>query len=188
MPDLNIVHLMGRLTFDPELRRISSGTAVTDLRTAVNRSWQGNDGERREEVAYIDVTVWGKQAENCCQFLRKGSLVFVEGYLKMDQWDDKETGQKRTKLKVQAERVHFLDGKREGGEDQGEQRRRDDYPQQQGRSQPSRGGYQEQPQQQGRGGAPQGRGGGYSGQGRQTAPPVTQYEVDNPQNDEDIPF
>ncbi len=115
MPDLNRVMLMGRLTFDPELRRIPSGTAVSELRMAVNRSWQGRDGERREEVLYIDVTVWDRQAETCCQILRRGSLIFVEGSLKMDQWEDKTTGEKRSKVRVQADRVQFLDSRRDSG-------------------------------------------------------------------------
>ncbi len=115
MPDLNRVLLMGRLTFDPELRRIPSGTAVTELRMAVNRSWQGRDGERREEVLYIDVTAWDRQAETCCQILRKGSLIFVEGSLKMDQWDDKTSGEKRSKIRVQADRVQFLDSRQNAG-------------------------------------------------------------------------
>jgi single-strand DNA-binding protein len=119
MPDLNRVQLMGRLTFDPELRRIPSGTAVTELRMAVNRSWQGRDGERREEVLYIDVTAWDRQAETCCQILHKGSLIFVEGALKMDQWDDKSTGEKRSKIRVQADRVQFLDSRRDGAGGQG---------------------------------------------------------------------
>jgi single-strand DNA-binding protein len=109
MADLNRVFLMGRLTFDPELRRIANGTAVTDLRLATGRSYAGKDGERKEETLYIDVTVWDRQAETCCQYLRKGSAVHVEGHLKMDSWDDKTTGEKRTKIKVQAERVQFLD-------------------------------------------------------------------------------
>src|SRR3954471_22435810 len=116
MPDLNKVFLMGRLTFDPELRRTPSGSAVTELRMATSRTWAGRDGERREETLFIDVTVWDRQAETCCQFLRKGSPVHVEGYLKMDTWDDKDTGAKRSKIRVQAERVQFLDSRRsEGG-------------------------------------------------------------------------
>ena len=71
MADLNKVFLMGRLTFDPELRRTPSGTAVTELRLATTRTWPGRDGERREETLFIDVTVWDRQAENCCQYLRK---------------------------------------------------------------------------------------------------------------------
>jgi len=185
LADLNRVQLMGNLTFDPELRRIPSGTALTELRMAVNRSWKDNNGDKREEVLFIDATVWGAQAEFFCNAARKGNLVFVEGRLKMDQWDDKTTGEKRSKIKVDVERAQLLGGKRDGGEDQGEQRRRDDQPQQQGRSQPQRGGYAEQPQQQSRGGAPQGRGGGYAGRGPTQA--VTQAEVDQ-FVDDDVPF
>lgn len=112
MADLNKVFLMGRLTFDPELRRTPSGTAVAELRLATSRSWSGRDGERREETLYIDVTVWDRQAETCCQYLKKGSPVHVEGYLKMESWDDKNTGEKRSKIRVQAERVQFLDSRR----------------------------------------------------------------------------
>ena len=119
MADLNKVFLMGRLTFDPELRRTPSGTAVTELRLATTRSWSGRDGERREETLFIDVTVWDRQAENCCQYLRKGSSVHVEGSLKMDTWDDKNTGEKRSKILVHADRVQFLDSRRgdSGGRD-----------------------------------------------------------------------
>ena len=112
MADLNKVFLMGRLTFDPELRRTPGGTAVTELRLATTRTWQGRDGERREETLFIDVTVWDRQAENCCQFLRKGSRIHVEGSLKMDTWDDKNTGEKRSKIRVHADRVQFLDSRR----------------------------------------------------------------------------
>jgi single-strand DNA-binding protein len=112
MADLNKVFLMGRLTFDPELRRTPGGTSVTELRLATTRSWQGRDGERREETLFVDVTVWDRQAENCCQFLRKGSSVHVEGSLKMDTWEDKNTGEKRSKIRVHADRVQFLDSRR----------------------------------------------------------------------------
>lgn len=115
MADLNKVYLMGRLTFDPELRRTPSGTAVTELRMATSRSFTGRDGDRKEETLYIDVTVWDRQAETCCQYLKKGSGVHVEGSLKMDSWDDKTTGEKRSKIKVQAERVQFLDRRESGG-------------------------------------------------------------------------
>ena len=112
MADLNKVFLMGRLTGDPELRRTATGTAVTELRMATTRTWQGHDGERREETLFIDVTVWDRQAENCCQFLRKGSSIHVEGSLKTDTWDDKTTGEKRSKIRVTADRVQFLDSPR----------------------------------------------------------------------------
>jgi single-strand DNA-binding protein len=118
MADLNKVFLMGRLTFDPELRRTTTGTAVSELRLATTRTWSGRDGERREETLFIDVTVWDRQAENCCQYLRKGSGIHVEGSLKLDTWDDKNSGEKRTKIRVTADRVQFLDSRRgdsEGG-------------------------------------------------------------------------
>ena len=124
MADLNKVFLMGRLTFDPELRRTPSGTAVTELRMATTRTWSGRDGERREETLFIDVTVWDRQAENCCQFLRKGSSIHVEGSLKMDTWDDKTTGEKRSKIRVQADRVQFLDSRRSDSGGGGDGRRR----------------------------------------------------------------
>jgi single-strand DNA-binding protein len=115
MTDLNKVLLMGRLTFDPELRRTPMGTAVAELRLATSRTWTNRDGEPQKETLYIDVTVWDRQAETCCQFLRKGSSVHVEGSLKMDTWEDKNTGEKRSKVKVQAERVQFLDSRRSDG-------------------------------------------------------------------------
>ncbi len=114
MADLNKVFLMGRLTFDPELRYTPSGSAVTDLRMATSRSWTGKDGERKEESLFIDVTVWDRQAETCCQYLKKGRSVHVEGYLKIESWDDKNTGEKRSKHKIIAERVQFLDRREDG--------------------------------------------------------------------------
>jgi single-strand DNA-binding protein len=115
MADLNKVFLMGRLTFDPELRYTPSGSAVTDLRLATSRAWTGKDGDRKEETLFIDVTVWERQAENCCQYLKKGSSVHVEGSLKMETWDDKNTGEKRSKVKVLADRVQFLDRRGDSG-------------------------------------------------------------------------
>ena len=112
MADLNKVFLMGRLTFDPELRYAPSGSAVSELRLAVNRVRNGPDGERKEEVLFIDVTIWDRQAENCCQYLKKGSPIHVEGSLRMDTWDDKSTGEKRSKIRVHADRVQFLDSRR----------------------------------------------------------------------------
>ena len=112
MPSLNKVMLIGNLTQDPEVRRTPSGTAVSTLRMAVNESFQNKSGERVERTLFLDVDVWDRQAENCQQYLSKGSPIFVEGRLQMDSWDDKETGQKRTRLKVRAERVQFLSGPR----------------------------------------------------------------------------
>jgi single-strand DNA-binding protein len=112
MAQLNKCFLMGNLTRDPELKRLPNGNAVTTLNLAMNRKYQSH-GEMKEEVTFVDVTVWERQAENCVEFLRKGSPVHVEGALKLDQWEDKATGERRSKLKVQADRVQFLDRRKE---------------------------------------------------------------------------
>ena len=109
MASLNKVLLMGNLTRDPEMRYTPSGLAVTALGLAVNRKWRDTKtNELREDVAFIDVDTLGKTAELANQYLRKGWCVFIEGRLKLDQWDDKNTGQKRSKLKVVAERMQFV--------------------------------------------------------------------------------
>ena len=110
MAALNKVFLIGNLTADPELRYTPSGTAVADLRLAVNREYNTKDGERRSEVAYIDVVVWARQAENCSQYLSKGRPVMVEGRLQLDTWENQQ-GEKRSKLRVVAENVQFLGGR-----------------------------------------------------------------------------
>jgi single-strand DNA-binding protein len=115
MPSLNKVILVGNLTQDPELRRIPAGTAVTTLRLAINESFQNKGGEKVERSIFLDVDVWDRQAETSAQYLSKGSPVLVEGRLQMDTWDDKETGQKRSRLKVRADRVQFLSGGGSGG-------------------------------------------------------------------------
>lgn len=111
MADLCRCYLMGRLTADPELKPIGNDNSVTELRMAINRSWSDKSGDKKEETLFIDCTVWGRQAENCCKYLKKGSSVHVEGSLKMDSWVDKNTGEKRSKIKVTADRVQFLDKK-----------------------------------------------------------------------------
>ncbi len=108
MASLNKVMLIGNLTQDPEVRQTPSGTAVSTLRLAVNESYQSKSGERVERSLFLDVDVWDRQAETCKQYLSKGSPIFVEGRLQMDEWNDKESGQKRSRLKVRAERVQFL--------------------------------------------------------------------------------
>jgi single-strand DNA-binding protein len=108
MASLNKVYLMGNLTRDPELRYTPSGTAVCRLGLAVNRRFTTSQGESRDESCFIDIDVWGKTAEHCNQYLRKGSAALVEGRLKMDQWEDRTTGQKRSKLLVHGENVQFL--------------------------------------------------------------------------------
>jgi single-strand DNA-binding protein len=115
MANVNKVFLIGNITRDPELRYTPGGAPVTDLGVAVNRYFNTKDGERREETLFIDVTVWNRQAENCCQFLRKGQPVHIEGYLRMDTWDDRNTGEKRSKIKIEAENVQFLGGRRDAG-------------------------------------------------------------------------
>ncbi len=115
MASLNKVLLIGNLTQDPELRRIPSGTAVSTLRLALNESYQSKSGERVERAIFLDVDVWDRQAETCQQYLSKGSPILIEGRLQMDTWDDKETGQKRSRLKVRAERVQFLGSPRRDG-------------------------------------------------------------------------
>ena len=106
--NLNKVFLIGNVVRDPELRFIQSGTGVLDLRMALNRRAKNSDGTYRDEATFVEVTVWGKTAENCAEYLSKGSPVFVEGRLTLDQWEDKKTGEKRSKLRVTAESVQFL--------------------------------------------------------------------------------
>jgi single-strand DNA-binding protein len=112
MANLNKVLLIGNLTRDPEVRYTPKGTAVADIGIAINRVWSNDQGQRQEETTFVDVTLWGRQAELAQQYLTKGRGVFIEGRLQMDTWDDKQTGQKRSKLKVVAESLQFLpDGK-----------------------------------------------------------------------------
>ncbi|HBU09019.1 MAG TPA: single-stranded DNA-binding protein [Candidatus Omnitrophica bacterium] len=107
MANFNKVLLMGNLTKDPELRYTPQGTAVVNLRMAVNRRWKDKTGESKEEVCFITVVAWDKQAEVCNQYLRKGAPVFVEGRLQSRSWED-ATGGKRSVVEVRAERVQFL--------------------------------------------------------------------------------
>jgi single-strand DNA-binding protein len=116
MASYNKVLLMGNLTRDPEVRYTPKGTALANLGLAVNRVWTTESGEQKEEVTFVDIEVWGRQAETAGQYLSKGRPVFVEGRLKLDSWEDKESGQKRNKLKVVAERVQFLGAPRGGAE------------------------------------------------------------------------
>jgi single-strand DNA-binding protein len=116
MASYNKVLLMGNLTRDPEVRYTPKGTAIANLGLAVNRVYTTESGEQKEEVTFIDIEVWGRQAETAGQYLAKGRPVFVDGRLKLDSWEDKESGQKRNKLKVVAERVQFLGAPRGGAE------------------------------------------------------------------------
>jgi len=114
MASYNKVLLLGNLTRDPEVRYTPKGTAVTDLGIAVNRQYTLDTGEKREEVTFVDVTFWGRTAEVAAEYLRKGRSVFIEGRLQLDTWDDKQTGQKRSKLKVMGEAMQML-GSRPSG-------------------------------------------------------------------------
>ena len=118
MSSFNKVILMGNLTRDPELRYTPSGTAIAKIGMAVNRKWRNEAGELQEEVSFIDVDAFGKQAETIGQYLKKGNPIFLEGRLRQDQWEDKQTGQKRSQLKVVLENFRFLPSggqSREGG-------------------------------------------------------------------------
>ena len=115
MANLNKVLLLGNVTRDPEVRYTPKGSAVCDLGVAVNRAYTTESGEKREEVTFVDVTLWGRTAEVASEYLKKGRPVFVEGRLQMDTWDDKQTGQKRTRLRVVAENMQLLGGRPSGG-------------------------------------------------------------------------
>ena len=121
MASFNKVMLLGNLTADPEVKQLQSGMSVGDLRLAVSESYKNKQGDNVETVLYVDVVVWGRQAETCQQYLSKGSSVFVEGRLQLDQWE--KDGQKRSKIRVRAMQVQFMPGKRDdegsGGRDFG---------------------------------------------------------------------
>ena len=114
MASFNKVILLGNLTRDPEVRYTPKGSAVCDLGVAVNRVYTTEGGERREEVTFVDVVLWARLAEIAGEYLRKGRPVFIEGRLQMDSWDDKQTGQKRTKLRVVGESMQLLGGRPSG--------------------------------------------------------------------------
>lgn len=129
MASVNKVILVGNCTRDPEVRYTPKGTAVTDLGLAMNRYYSSDDGEKREETTFVDVTLWGRQAEVANEYLKKGRPVYIEGRLQMDSWEDKNSGQKRSKLKVVGEQMQLL-GSREGGG--GSQQARENAPEKQG--------------------------------------------------------
>ena len=114
MPNLNKVMLMGNLTRDPEIKYTPKGMAIAHFGIAVNRVWSNEAGEKQEEVTFIDIEMFGRKAEVVGEYFKKGKPIYVEGRLKLDSWDDKTSGQKKTKLKVVGETFEFL-GSREGG-------------------------------------------------------------------------
>ena len=124
MASLNKVQIIGNLTRDVELKYTPKGTAVGELGIAVNRKWKTDSGEKREEVTYVDICCFGKTAEIASEYLKKGSSVYIEGRLQLETWDDKQSGQKRSKLKVVCEGMQFL-----GSKPQGQQEPRREQPQ-----------------------------------------------------------
>ena len=115
MASLNKVLLIGNLTKDPELRYTPNGTAVTNLRIAVNRKFKDRSGELKEDTCFITVTAWDKQAEVCNQYIKKDRAVFVEVILQSRSWETGD-GQKRSTIDVRAERIQFLGGPRGEGQ------------------------------------------------------------------------
>lgn len=156
MAYLNKVMLIGNLTADPEVRNMPSGTPLTELRLAVSRTLparNGNEGERREETVFLDVSCWNRSAEIAAQFLAKGNPVFVEGRLQMDTWEDKQTGQRRSRIRVVADNIQLLQRRENNGQGGYQQggggyQRQGGYPQQGGYQRqggyPQQGGYQQQ--------------------------------------------
>src|SRR5688500_16541126 len=166
MASLNKVFLIGNLGADPEVRYTPSGQAVANFRIATTDVWNDKSGERQERTEWHRIVVWGKQAEHCGEYLRKGRAVHVEGRLQTREWDDKNTGQKRYTTEIVADRVTFLGSRGEGGGGGG------DYGGG-GGGRSGGGGFS-------RGGSrPEGGGGGSSG-GPEDGPP--------PLDDSDIPF
>ena len=193
MSNFNRVLLMGRLTKDPELRYTPKGTAVSDIGLAINREFTAGT-ERRKETTFVDVTFWSRQAELICEYLRKGSPLFVEGRLALDTWETQD-GQKRSRLRVVAENFQFLGGRsgggegEEGGGDYGQSYRRDA----EGGGGGSEGGSSPQFRSGGRS-----RGASYGAPGRAAAggaspAPSTEEAMENveeaaPADESDIPF
>lgn len=118
MANLNKVILMGNLTRDPELRHTPRGTAVAEMSLAINRSWRNDAGEKQEDTTFVDVTFWGKTAELAQKYLTKGRGIYLEGRLQLDTWEDKDTGKKRSKLKIIGETLQFLPDGRGGDRQQ----------------------------------------------------------------------
>lgn len=114
MPSLNKVMLMGNLTRDPELRVLPKGTPICQFSLAINREFKMESGEKREEVIYVDIEAWGKTGETIAKYCTKGKPLYVEGRLKLDQWEDKNTKEKRSRMKVVMESFQFLGDSRGG--------------------------------------------------------------------------
>lgn len=128
MANLNKVMLIGNLTRDPELKYLPSQTAVCDFGMAVNRTWTGQDGVKKEEVTFVDCSAFGRTAENINRFIQKGNPLFVEGRLKLDQWESQD-GSKRSKMRVIVETCQFLpNGQRRQDDQEGYRGEEDEAP------------------------------------------------------------
>ncbi len=115
MANVNKVILIGNVTRDPEVKYTPKGSAVTDIGMAINRNYTLDNGEKREEVTFVDVTFWGRQAETLGEYVKKGRSIYVEGRLQLDTWDDKQSGQKRSKLRIVGDTFQFLGSRSDGG-------------------------------------------------------------------------
>ena len=190
MANLNKVMLIGNLTADPEVRPTQSGVPLTELRLAVNRVLNSrNEGERREETTFLDITCWNRTAEVAAQYLAKGRSVYIEGRLQQDTWEDKQTGQRRSRIRVVAENLQIL-------------ARRDTNQQGGGNNYGNGGGYQQRSNNYNNGGGYQqrsnnyGNGGGYQQPQAQQAPPPQAQQAPQAQppapmpneGEDDIPF
>jgi single-strand DNA-binding protein len=149
MANFNKVILLGNLTRDPQLRYLPNQTAVVDFGMAVNRRWKGPQGEDREEVVFVDVSAFGRQAEVINQYCQKGKPLFIEGRLKLDQWEDKNGGGKRSRITVVIESFQLLGGPNQGGPGGGggEYDQAPQQPRQQQQQPPLRRPAPQQPQQ-----------------------------------------
>ncbi len=115
MANVNKVILIGNVTRDPEVKFTPKGSAVTDVGLAINRTYSLDNGEKREETTYVDVELWGRLAEIAGEYAKKGRPVYIEGRLKIDSWEDKQTGQKRSRLRVVGENLQLLGTRPSGG-------------------------------------------------------------------------
>jgi single-strand DNA-binding protein len=168
MANLNKVMLIGNLTRDPEVKYTPKGQAVAEIGLAINHSYSTASGEKREETTFVDIELWGRQAEVAGEYLKKGRSVFIEGRLKLDTWDDKQSGQKRSKMRVVGEMMQMLGGKGEGGPGGGG-----------GGGGAPRDEYNDAPPQQRRPQQPP---------GRPAPPPKPPVDPDLDAEDDDIPF
>lgn len=114
MANVNKVILIGNVTRDPEVKFTSKGSAVTDVGLAINRNYTLDSGEKREETTFVDVELWGRLAEIAGEYAKKGRPIYIEGRLRMDSWEDKASGQKRSRMKVVGENLQLLGGRSEG--------------------------------------------------------------------------